>query len=259
VTRQPLRAVDDCKAAALSSAHDRAASRRLHRRAGTPPLCNCKLKDKAHHARCSCLAPKRLINGDSNIKTVLTILSAAGRGCDPLDRRDHRLGQVHDRLHHRAAGRHDPCWFRLLWRSEMSKLGIVRATALSLALAVATPAFAVGLRNVGGAMHVGNGGFRGAQASIGSVGTSAADASYCRQRWAYYDPVARKYMGDDGEWRSCPAGSAAQVAAATKRHTRKAHRASVSAQAGSSAMLMITWSGRLPLQSSTGPTIVRAM
>ena len=78
----------------------------------------------------------------------------------------------------------------------MSKLGIVRATALSLALAVATPAFAVGLRNVGGAMHVGN-------------GTSAADASYCRQRWAYYDPVARKYMGDDGEWRSCPAGSAA--------------------------------------------------
>jgi len=91
----------------------------------------------------------------------------------------------------------------------MSKFGIVRATALSLALAVATPAFAVGLRNVGGAMHVGNGGFRGAQASIGSVGTSAADASYCRQRWAYYDPVARKYMGDDGEWRSCPAGSAA--------------------------------------------------
>jgi hypothetical protein len=51
----------------------------------------------------------------------------------------------------------------------MSKLGIVRATAtaLLLALAVATPAFAVGRRNVGGAMHVGNGGFRGAQASIG--------------------------------------------------------------------------------------------
>jgi hypothetical protein len=111
----------------------------------------------------------------------------------------------------------------------MSKLGIVRATALSLALAVATPVFAVGLRNVAGAMHVGNGGFRGAQASIGSVGTNAADASYCRQRWAYYDPAARKYMGDDGEWRPCPAGSAAQVAAATERHTRKAHRAPVSA------------------------------
>ena len=109
----------------------------------------------------------------------------------------------------------------------MSKFGIVRATALSLALAVATPAFAVGLRNVGGAMHVGNGGFRGAQASIGSVGTSAADASYCRQRWAYYDPAARKYMGDDGEWRPCFAGPEAQVATATGRHTRKTHRAPV--------------------------------
>jgi hypothetical protein len=42
----------------------------------------------------------------------------------------------------------------------MSKLGIVGATALSLALAVATPAFAVGLR----AMHAGGGGFRGALA-----------------------------------------------------------------------------------------------
>ena len=110
----------------------------------------------------------------------------------------------------------------------MSKLGMVGATALSLALAVATPAFAAGLRNVGGAMHVGDGGFRGAQASIGSVGTSAADASYCRQRWAYYDPATRKYMGDDGEWRPCSAGSAAQAAAATERHTRKAHRAPVS-------------------------------
>jgi hypothetical protein len=46
----------------------------------------------------------------------------------------------------------------------MSKLGIIGATALSLALAVATPAFAVGLRG-GGAMHVGIGGFRDAQAS----------------------------------------------------------------------------------------------
>ena len=44
----------------------------------------------------------------------------------------------------------------------MSKLGIIGATALSLALAVATPAFAVGLRG-GGAMHVGSGGFRDAQ------------------------------------------------------------------------------------------------
>ena len=30
ITRQPLRAVDDCEATALSSAHDRAASLRLH-------------------------------------------------------------------------------------------------------------------------------------------------------------------------------------------------------------------------------------
>jgi hypothetical protein len=83
----------------------------------------------------------------------------------------------------------------------MSKLGIVRATALLLAFAVATPAFAVGLRDVGGAMHVGNGGFRGAQASIGSV--SATDASYCRHRWAYFDPESRKYMDDGGQWRPC--------------------------------------------------------
>jgi len=86
----------------------------------------------------------------------------------------------------------------------MSKLGIVGVTALSLALAVATPAFAVGLRGDGGAMHVGNGGFHGAQAGIGSVASIGADASYCRQRWTYYDPASGKYMGDDGQWRSCP-------------------------------------------------------
>jgi len=80
----------------------------------------------------------------------------------------------------------------------MSKLGIVGAMALSLALAVATPAFAGG-----SAMHAGSGGFRGVQASVGSV-VPSADASYCAQRWAYYDPASGKYMGDDGEWRSCP-------------------------------------------------------
>jgi hypothetical protein len=80
----------------------------------------------------------------------------------------------------------------------MSKLGIVGATALSLALAVATPAFAAGIRG-GGAMNVGIGGFRGAQASA----VSSADASYCAQRWAYYDPASGKAMGDDGEWRPC--------------------------------------------------------
>jgi hypothetical protein len=81
----------------------------------------------------------------------------------------------------------------------MSKLGIIGATALSLALAVATPAFAVGLRG-GGVMHVGSGGFRGAQASV----VSRTDASYCAQRWAYYNPASGKYMDDGGEWRSCP-------------------------------------------------------
>jgi len=78
----------------------------------------------------------------------------------------------------------------------MSKLGIVGATALSLALA--TQAFAARLQGIRSAMYVGSGGFRGAQAS------SDADASYCAQRWAYYDPASGKYMGGDGEGRPCP-------------------------------------------------------
>ena len=87
----------------------------------------------------------------------------------------------------------------------MSKLGILGATALSLALAVATPAFADGLRGLrgGGLMDVSSGGSHGAQASVGSP-VSSADASYCAQRWAYYDAASGKYMGDDGEWRPCP-------------------------------------------------------
>ena len=44
---------------------------------------------------------------------------------------------------------------------------------------------------------------RGAQASVGSV-VSSTDASYCAQRWAYYNPESGKYMDDGGEWRSCP-------------------------------------------------------
>jgi len=85
----------------------------------------------------------------------------------------------------------------------MSKLGIVGATALSLALAVATPAFAQGVRG-GGAMHVGSGGFRGAQATVDSVVSRDADASYCGRRWMYHDAASGTYMGDDGEWRPCP-------------------------------------------------------
>jgi hypothetical protein len=83
----------------------------------------------------------------------------------------------------------------------MSKLCIAGATALSLALAVATPAFAVGFRSVG--MHVGNGGLSGAPASTGSFVPSEAAAAHCAQRWAYYDPASGKYMGDDGQWRPC--------------------------------------------------------
>jgi len=43
---------------------------------------------------------------------------------------------------------------------------------------------------------------RGAQASVGPV-VSTTDASYCAQRWAYYDPASGKYMGDDGQWHPC--------------------------------------------------------
>jgi len=81
----------------------------------------------------------------------------------------------------------------------MSKLGILKVTALSLALAAATPAFAAGFRD-GGAMNLGIGGFRGAQAST----VSDADTSYCTQRWSYHDAASGKYMGDDGLWRACP-------------------------------------------------------
>ena len=82
----------------------------------------------------------------------------------------------------------------------MSKLCIAGATALSLALAVATPAFAAEFG--GGGMHIG--GFRGARASFSSMSASDAAGAQCAQRWAYYDPASGKYMGDDGEWRPCP-------------------------------------------------------
>ena len=86
----------------------------------------------------------------------------------------------------------------------MSKLGIVGAMTLSLTLAIATPAFAVGLGGIpgGGAMNVGSGGFGAVQASVGSVALSDA-AAHCAQRWAYYDRASGMYMGDDGEWRPC--------------------------------------------------------
>jgi hypothetical protein len=91
----------------------------------------------------------------------------------------------------------------------MSKFGIVGATALSLALAVATPAFAVGLRG-GGTMHVGRG---------GSVVLKRASAPWYRALMPPIAPSAgRTTTGRPGsiwatmvsgvlahgEWRPCP-------------------------------------------------------
>jgi hypothetical protein len=85
----------------------------------------------------------------------------------------------------------------------MSKLGIVGAAALSLAFAVASPAFAVELHGVRGGNLMDVSGFGGAQASTGSFVPSEAAAAHCTQRWAYYDRASGKYMGDDGQWRPC--------------------------------------------------------
>ena len=88
----------------------------------------------------------------------------------------------------------------------MLRLSVAGATALSLALAVGTPTFAVGLRggHGGGAMHVGSGGLGGAQAKRRLRGIDEASALHCAQRWAYYNPASGKYMGDAGNWRPCP-------------------------------------------------------
>jgi hypothetical protein len=86
--------------------------------------------------------------------------------------------------------------FRAVMEKQMLKLGILGATALSLAIAVATPALAEG-RGGGGRMHVGGGGgmhlggrgggmqvagggFRSSQASVGAgrVGGRFAQGGY---------------------------------------------------------------------------------
>jgi hypothetical protein len=85
----------------------------------------------------------------------------------------------------------------------MSKLEFVGAAALSLALAVATPAFAVELHGVRGGDLMDVGGLGSAQAITGSFVPSEAAAAHCAQRWAYYDRASGKYMGDDGQWRPC--------------------------------------------------------
>jgi hypothetical protein len=89
-------------------------------------------------------------------------------------------------------------------RNAKWKLAIVGLTALSVASAVATPAFAAELNGVrgGDAMALASGGPRVTQARAGSV-VSAADAAYCRQRWADYDSISGKYMDDEGQWRPC--------------------------------------------------------
>ena len=86
----------------------------------------------------------------------------------------------------------------------MSKLGIVGATALLLALAAATPASAVELGGVrgGGAMLVGSDGPRVPQARAGSV-ESIADAANCRSLGAYYDSTSGEYIDGTGLWRPC--------------------------------------------------------
>jgi hypothetical protein len=85
----------------------------------------------------------------------------------------------------------------------MSKFGFIGAAALSLALAVATPAFAVELHGVRGSDVMDLGGFGAAQTSTGAFVPSEAAAAHCAQRWAYYDRTSGKYMGDDGQWRPC--------------------------------------------------------
>ena len=97
----------------------------------------------------------------------------------------------------------------------MSKFRIIGATALLLALAVATPAFAAG--HGGGAMHVGgrvgspgdhdryHGYGRGVGFGAGSAlgygydeYSGGDDSSYCD------DPASGTYLGDDGLWHPCP-------------------------------------------------------
>src|ERR1700730_1006652 len=91
-----------------------------------------------------------------------------------------------------------------IWRNAMSRLSIVGATAVLLALAVGTPTFAVELRGVdghrGGAMHFGSGGLGGGPAKHRLRGNEKPSPRYRGGRGAYYTPGSGKYMGDDGEW-----------------------------------------------------------
>jgi hypothetical protein len=85
----------------------------------------------------------------------------------------------------------------------MSKLAIIGAVALSLASAVATPAFAVVLHGARGGVVMGVGRSHRAPTSVGAFVPTGAAAAHCAQRWAYFDRASGKYMGDDGQWRPC--------------------------------------------------------
>ena len=104
------------------------------------------------------------------------------------------------------------------WRSTMSKLGILGATALSLTLAVATPVLAQGRGGGGhgggthvggmgggmraggmaGGMHMGGSGFRGAQASIGAGSPAVAGGNFAGRGGAQF--AQGGYRGGQG-WR----------------------------------------------------------
>jgi hypothetical protein len=91
----------------------------------------------------------------------------------------------------------------------MSKFGIVGATALSLALAVATPAFAVGLRGVdgGSAMHVGSGGAHVGGIEVGHMRQFSSGGRYWSGYSLYaYDPDCNDFFfrHPDYQWQpSC--------------------------------------------------------
>ena len=85
---------------------------------------------------------------------------------------------------------------------SVTAVGVLTATlgGFETHARTATPAEARNVVLINGAIRVKG---RGAQASVGSA-VSSTDASYCAQRWAYYDPASGKYMGDDGQWHPCP-------------------------------------------------------
>jgi BA14K-like protein len=106
----------------------------------------------------------------------------------------------------------------------MSKLGILGATALSLSLAVATPALAqigrgggMHVGGGGGGMHVGGGGgmggFRGAQASIGAGRVGAVSGGSFAGRGAQFSQGGAGFRGDHGRRFGRGVGFAAGLAA----------------------------------------------